>query len=58
VICRRIDDPFLDPEVFRPDSLLGVPGLIRHGAEEPSHLSTRQGLGWRMTRSSAPICPP
>ncbi len=29
VICRRIDDPFLDPEVFRPDSLLGVPGLIR-----------------------------
>ena len=29
VIYRRIDDLFLDPEVFRPDSLLGVPGLIR-----------------------------
>lgn len=29
VIYRRIDDAFLDPEVFRPDSLLGVPGLIR-----------------------------
>jgi uncharacterized circularly permuted ATP-grasp superfamily protein len=29
VIYRRIDDLFLDPEVFRPDSTLGVPGLIR-----------------------------
>ncbi|MCS7001978.1 MAG: circularly permuted type 2 ATP-grasp protein, partial [Dehalococcoidia bacterium] len=29
VIYRRIDDLFLDPEVFRPDSLLGVPGLMR-----------------------------
>lgn len=28
VLYRRIDDDFLDPEVFRPDSLLGVPGLI------------------------------
>jgi uncharacterized circularly permuted ATP-grasp superfamily protein len=28
VIYRRIDDDFLDPEVFRPDSLLGVPGLM------------------------------
>ena len=29
VIYRRVDDAFLDPEVFRPDSLLGVPGLMR-----------------------------
>ncbi len=29
VIYRRIDDLFLDPEVFRPDSALGVPGLVR-----------------------------
>jgi len=29
VIYRRIDDDFLDPEAFRPDSLLGVPGLMR-----------------------------
>ncbi len=28
VIYRRIDDDFLDPLVFRPDSVLGVPGLI------------------------------
>ena len=29
VIYRRIDDDFLDPTVYRPDSLLGVPGLMR-----------------------------
>ncbi len=29
VIYRRIDDDFLDPEVFRKDSVLGVAGLMR-----------------------------
>ncbi len=28
VIYRRVDDDFLDPLVFRSDSLLGVPGLL------------------------------
>jgi uncharacterized circularly permuted ATP-grasp superfamily protein len=28
VIYRRIDDTFLDPLAFRPDSMLGVPGLM------------------------------
>jgi uncharacterized circularly permuted ATP-grasp superfamily protein len=28
VIYRRIDDAFLDPLVFRPESMLGVPGLM------------------------------
>ncbi len=28
VIYRRIDDDFLDPRAFRPDSMLGVPGLM------------------------------
>ena len=28
VIYRRIDDDFLDPVAFRPDSVLGVPGLF------------------------------
>ena len=28
VIYRRIDDDFLDPSVFRADSMLGVPGLV------------------------------
>ena len=29
VIYRRIDDDFLDPTVFRRDSMLGVPGLVQ-----------------------------
>ena len=29
VIYRRVDDLFLDPEVFRSDSVVGVPGLLR-----------------------------
>ena len=29
VLYRRIDDDFMDPEVFRSDSMLGVPGLMR-----------------------------
>jgi len=28
VIYRRVDDAFLDPLAFRPDSMLGVPGLL------------------------------
>jgi uncharacterized circularly permuted ATP-grasp superfamily protein len=28
VLYRRIDDSFLDPLVFRPESLVGVPGLM------------------------------
>ncbi len=28
MIYRRLDDPFLDPLAFRPDSMLGVPGLM------------------------------
>jgi uncharacterized circularly permuted ATP-grasp superfamily protein len=28
VIYRRIDDPYLDPLCFRPDSMLGIPGLM------------------------------
>ena len=28
VIYRRVDDDFLDPLVFNPSSMLGVPGLM------------------------------
>jgi uncharacterized circularly permuted ATP-grasp superfamily protein len=28
VLYRRVDDAFIDPLVFRPDSVLGVPGLM------------------------------
>jgi uncharacterized circularly permuted ATP-grasp superfamily protein len=28
VIYRRVDDAYLDPKVFRPDSVLGIPGIM------------------------------
>ena len=28
IVYRRLDDAFLDPLAFRPDSILGVPGLM------------------------------
>ena len=43
VLYRRIDDDFLDPLVFRPDSLLGVAGLtavVRSG-----HAAIANGIG-------------
>jgi len=29
VVYRRIDDDFIDPEAFREDSILGIPGIMR-----------------------------
>lgn len=43
VIYRRIDDDFLDPTVFRPDSALGVPGLIQ--AYRAGHVSLANSVG-------------
>jgi uncharacterized circularly permuted ATP-grasp superfamily protein len=45
VIYRRIDDDFLDPTVFRPDSMLGVPGLIQPTAPAMSPSPTPIGTG-------------
>jgi len=42
-IYRRIGDDFLDPTVFRPDSLLGVPGLI--GAWRKGNVSLANAVG-------------
>jgi uncharacterized circularly permuted ATP-grasp superfamily protein len=43
VIYRRIDDDFLDPEVFRPDSLLGVPGIVN--AYRKGNVSLANSIG-------------
>ena len=43
VIYRRIDDAFLDPVVFRRDSILGVPGLMSRGAGRQRHHRQRGG---------------
>ncbi|MBS3799434.1 MAG: circularly permuted type 2 ATP-grasp protein, partial [Thioalkalivibrio sp.] len=45
VIYRRIDDEFLDPEVFNPDSLLGVPGLMRAWRQGNVGLANAPGAG-------------
>ena len=42
-IYRRIADEFLDPTVFRPDSLLGVPGLI--GAWRRGNVALANAVG-------------
>lgn len=44
-IYRRISDEFLDPEVFHPDSVLGVPGLMRAYAKGNVSLANAVGTG-------------
>jgi uncharacterized circularly permuted ATP-grasp superfamily protein len=42
-IYRRLDDDFLDPRVFRKDSVLGVPGLV--GAYRAGNVSLANAIG-------------
>jgi uncharacterized circularly permuted ATP-grasp superfamily protein len=45
VIYRRVDDEFIDPEVFREDSMLGVPGLMRAWRAGKVALANAPGAG-------------
>jgi uncharacterized circularly permuted ATP-grasp superfamily protein len=45
VIYRRIDDDFLDPEVFNPESCLGVPGLMRAWRSGTVGIANAPGAG-------------
>lgn len=45
VIYRRIDDLFLDPEAFNPDSMLGVPGIMRAWKKGNVALANAPGAG-------------
>ena len=45
VIYRRIDDLFIDPEAFRPDSILGVHGLMRAWTKGNVGLANAPGCG-------------
>ena len=45
VIYRRVDDLFLDPEVFRADSQLGVPGLMRAWRSGKVAIANAPGAG-------------
>lgn len=45
VVYRRINDDFLDPEVFNKDSMLGVAGLMRAAAKGNVTLANAVGTG-------------
>lgn len=57
VIYRRTDEAFLDPEVFRPDSLLGVPGLMRSYAAGKVALANAPGNGVADDKGVYPFVP-
>lgn len=45
VIYRRIDDEYLDPEAFRPESMLGVPGIFEAYRNGNVALANAPGAG-------------
>jgi uncharacterized circularly permuted ATP-grasp superfamily protein len=45
VLYRRIDDDFLDPLTFRPDSMIGVPGLFQAYRKGNIALANAPGTG-------------
>ena len=57
VIYRRIDDDFLDPLVFRPDSTLGVPGLLAAYRAGRVTLANAIGTGIADDKSIYPYVP-
>jgi len=57
VVYRRIDDAYLDPEFFRPDSLLGVPGLMRAYAAGNVALANAPGNGVADDKAVYPFVP-
>jgi uncharacterized circularly permuted ATP-grasp superfamily protein len=57
VIYRRVDDAFLDPLAFRPDSLLGVPGLLSVYRAGRIGLANAVGTGVADDKSTYPYVP-
>ncbi len=57
VIYRRIDDDFLDPLAFRPDSMLGVPGLLEAYRAGRVTLANAIGTGVADDKSVYPHVP-
>jgi uncharacterized circularly permuted ATP-grasp superfamily protein len=57
VIYRRIDEAYLDPEVFRPDSMLGVPGLFRAYKAGKVALANALGNGVADDKAVYPFVP-
>ena len=57
VLYRRIDDDFLDPQVFRPDSMLGVPGLFAAYRAGTVTLANAVGTGIADDKGIYPFVP-
>jgi len=57
VIYRRIDDDFLDPRVFRKESVLGVPGLMEAYAAGNVSLANAPGNGVADNKAVYPFVP-
>jgi uncharacterized circularly permuted ATP-grasp superfamily protein len=57
VVYRRIDDLYLDPEVFRRDSLIGVPGLVRAWRSGQVALVNAPGAGVADDKGLYPFVP-
>lgn len=57
VIYRRTDDAYIDPEFFRPDSMLGVPGLMRAWAAGKVTLANAPGNGVADDKAIYPYVP-
>jgi uncharacterized circularly permuted ATP-grasp superfamily protein len=57
VIYRRIDDDYLDPNAFRPESTLGVPGLLRAVQAGRVGLANTIGTGVADDKSIYPFVP-
>ncbi len=57
VIYRRVDDDFLDPLAFRPDSTLGVPGLLSVYRAGRVTLANAIGTGVADDKSIYPFVP-
>ena len=57
VVYRRIDDDFLDPLTFRPDSTLGVPGLVNAYRAGQVALANSIGTGIADDKGVYPFVP-
>jgi len=57
VVYRRIDDEFLDPVHFRPDSLLGVPGILNAARAGTVTIANAVGNGVADDKALYPYVP-
>ncbi len=57
LLVRRLDDDLLDPNCFRPDSLVGVPGLVRACRNERAAVLNAPGTGIMNHRAISRLIP-